>query len=125
MVLGLQTLKRELNYNASRFAQMLGEHGGVGAAKRLLDSEGYSEGFTTLWEKGRLEMSVEFFVLLPWYEQLFTSAERQRAFARLEAYEFHVAAALERARRVAPQWWDDAPGRRSEKDPHHPAHEGT
>jgi len=63
---GLQTLKRELNYNASRFAQMLGSLGGVGTAKRLLREDRYSEGFTTLWEKGRLEMSVEFFVLLPW-----------------------------------------------------------
>jgi uncharacterized protein with HEPN domain len=40
--------------------------GGVGTAKRLLREDRYSEGFTTLWEKGRLEMSVEFFVLLPW-----------------------------------------------------------
>ena len=40
--------------------------GGVGTAKRLLREDRYSEGFTTLWEKGRLEMSVEFFVVLPW-----------------------------------------------------------
>lgn len=87
---GLQTLKTELNYNVARFAQMLGTYGGVKTAKLLLRGDRYSEGFTTLWEKGRLDMSVEFFVLLPRYELLFDQAERDRARWRLEEYGFDV-----------------------------------
>ena len=94
---GLQTLKRELNYNASRFAQMLGSLGGVGTAKRLLREDRYSEGFTTLWEKGRLEMSVEFFVLLPWYAPLCNDAERERARRRLEDHQFRCRGPIRRS----------------------------
>jgi len=94
---GLQTLKRELNYNASRFAQMLGSLGGVGTAKRLLREDRYTEGFTTLWEKGRLEMSVEFFVLLPWYAPLCNDAERERARRRLEDHQFRCRGPIRRS----------------------------
>lgn len=45
---------------------MVGEHGGAEAARHLLTGRDASDGFTTLWEHGRLEMSVEAHVLLPW-----------------------------------------------------------
>lgn len=110
MVTGLETLKRDLNYNATRFAQMLGEHGGVGTAKRLLAGNSYSEGFTTLWERQRLDMSVEFFVLLPWYHVLFTETERAVARHRLNEHRFDVDAAVVRASAQPPAWWDEATG---------------
>lgn len=106
MVTGLDTLKRDLNYNATRFAQMLGQYGGVGAAKRLLTGDSYSEGFTTLWERRRLDMSVEFFVLLPWYRSLFTDVEERVARQRLIDYGFDVDGAISRASRKAPAWWE-------------------
>jgi hypothetical protein len=34
-----------------------------------------SDGFGTLWESGRLEMSCEAYVLLPWYGDLFTDEQ--------------------------------------------------
>ncbi len=42
---------------------MASEHGGVEAAKRLLHAPNVSEGFVTLWEKGRLDLSAEALVL--------------------------------------------------------------
>lgn len=66
MIRGAERLKREIGYNATRFIQMVGELGGVEAARHLLQGQNASDGFTTLWEHRRLEMSVEAHVLLPW-----------------------------------------------------------
>ena len=50
--------KRECNYNATYFIQMLHEHGGLQTARRLLASRNAAYGFTILWECGRLDLSV-------------------------------------------------------------------
>jgi hypothetical protein len=81
-------LKKEVGYNPTRFLQMVGEYGAVETAKRLLERDEYSEGFATLWEKGRLELSVEAFVLRPEYEPLFTETERRTAQRRLREVGF-------------------------------------
>lgn len=44
----VEQLKQQIRYNPHRFAQMLHELGGVGAAKRLLVGPTTSDGFTTL-----------------------------------------------------------------------------
>jgi len=80
------TAKRELGYNATRFLQMISEHGGLAAARQLLWSDAPSEGFTTLWERRRLDLTVEARILVTEFEPLFTDEERERARARLEAY---------------------------------------
>jgi hypothetical protein len=46
---------RECGYRATRFLQVLAERGGVGAAKSLISKPGGTEGFTALWELGRLD----------------------------------------------------------------------
>jgi uncharacterized protein with HEPN domain len=104
MVAGIDRLNREISYRATRFAQMVNEHGGVAAAKRLLASDQYSEGFTTLWEKHRLDMSVEAFVLLPWYRHLFTVAERTMAERRLRDHGFDVERFLQQRAADPPDW---------------------
>lgn len=81
-----ETAKRELGYNATRFLQMISEHGGLAAARQLLWSDAPSEGFTTLWERGRLDLTVEAHVLDPEFASLFTDEDREQARARLEAY---------------------------------------
>jgi hypothetical protein len=86
MVAIYETAKRELGYNATRFLQMLSEHGGVATAKRLLWTDAPSDGFTTLWTHGRLDLTVEAHVLLPEYENLFGEEDRQKARERLERY---------------------------------------
>ena len=85
---------REFGYNPTYWQQMVAEHGAVGAAKRLLKGTRASDGFTRLWEEGRLDLSVEFFILLPEYADLFTPEERAEARRRLELYEFDIDSAL-------------------------------
>jgi hypothetical protein len=77
---------------------MVDEQGGVAAAKHLLGGkrDDYAEGFTTLWEKQRLEMNVEFFALLPEYAPLFEEQELENARWRLREHKFDVDASLRR-----------------------------
>jgi hypothetical protein len=89
MLDGCQTLKR-LGYWPGYFHREVANIGGVQAARNLLSKTDTSEGFSTLWALGRLDLSVEAFVLLPWYEPLFSPAERQTARRRLKDNEFDV-----------------------------------
>ena len=86
MVSIYETAKRELGYNATRFVQMISEQGGLTTAKQLLWSSAPSEGFTTLWERGRLDLTVEAHVLKTEFAPLFADADRDQARDRLEAY---------------------------------------
>ena len=81
-----ETAKRELGYNATRFLQMISEQGGLATARQLLWSDTPSEGFTTLWERGRLDLTVEAHVLCAEFVPLFGEDDRERARDRLEAY---------------------------------------
>lgn len=81
-----QTAKRELGYNAGRFLQMLSSQGGVATAKQLLWADTPSDGFTTLWDHGRLDLTVEAHVLRPEHAELFTDEDRDKARDRLERY---------------------------------------
>ena len=56
------------------------------AAKQLIHTDTPSEGFTTLWELKRLDLSVEAHVIKSEYAELFTDNERQICLERLEAY---------------------------------------
>ena len=78
--------KRDCGYNATRFLQLVGEKGGLAAAKQLISKPGGTDGFTTLWEHGRLDLSVEAHVLKPEYETLFTDEERKMCRDRLEEF---------------------------------------
>ena len=110
MVLGVERLKREIGYNATRFMQMIAEIGGVEAARRLLTGHAASDGFTTLWEHRRLEMSVEAHVLLPWYRELFTEEQLAVADRRLREQEFDIDEHLSRATTNWPAWDSPATG---------------
>jgi len=81
--------KSEANYNASRYFQMLAEHRGVETARLLLHAETVSEGYTALWERGRLDLTVEALINdHQEYHSLFTDEERQLARRRLEQYRY-------------------------------------
>lgn len=86
MVAIYTTAKRDLRYNATRFLQMITDEGGVVAARRLLHASAVSDGFTTLWEHARLDLSVEAHVLRPEFAGLFTDGERRIARQRLKDY---------------------------------------
>jgi hypothetical protein len=73
----------EVGYTPVRFAQMLSTLGGVETARNLLRSSSQSEGFTKLWEAGRLDLTVEYQVLVPDHQALFTEEEIETARRRL------------------------------------------
>lgn len=82
--------KAEAGYNATRYLQMVSQMGGLATARQLLHASGVSEGFTHLWERGRLDLTVEALVLQPDWSGLFTSGELVVARDRLTSYGFEV-----------------------------------
>lgn len=78
--------KRECHYNATRFLQMVTERGGLETARILLRAGSVSEGYVALWERGRLDLSVEAVILQPAWQELFSDADREIAQSRLREY---------------------------------------
>ena len=78
--------RSEAGYNATLFLRMLSEYGPVQTAHRLLAATHVSDGLTALWEKGRLDLTVEAVVLRPEFRGLFTEEEIEIAEGRLEQY---------------------------------------
>ena len=81
-----QTAKRDLGYNATRFIQMVSDRGGLAAARQLLWTDQISDGFETLRQHGRLDLSVEAHVLKDEFADLFSDEDRQRARDRLALF---------------------------------------
>lgn len=81
--------KVEARYNATRYFQMLTEHRGLETARILLHADTVSEGYTALWERGRLDLTVEALIHdHPEYRPLFTPEELAAARARLAEYQY-------------------------------------
>ena len=78
--------RSECGYNAVRFLQMLAQHGGLETARLLLHARGVSGGYVALWERRRLDLTVEALVLQPEWQELFSDDERAIARARLAEY---------------------------------------
>lgn len=51
--------EKEVNYKPTTLIRMVTRDGGPQAAKQLLHSGGVSYGFVKLWERKRLDLSVE------------------------------------------------------------------
>ena len=81
-----ETARVECRYTATRFLQMLSTQGGLATARALLATEAPSDGFTRLWECGRLDLTVEAHVLKAEFEPLFSESERATARRRLQEY---------------------------------------
>jgi hypothetical protein len=78
--------RKEAGYNATRYLQMLHDQGGLRTAQTLLHASQVSEGYTALWERGRLDLTVEALVLQPEWQEWFTDEERDIARQRLQDY---------------------------------------
>jgi hypothetical protein len=78
--------KREAGYNAMTLLRMLTEQGGLATAQTLLRNTATSEGFTALWQKRRLDLSVEALVLRDEFAPLFTDEELDTARHRLTEF---------------------------------------
>lgn len=88
MLDGSVELRTKHHYNPTYFLQMVHEHSGVGAGRRLLQTPNYQEGLTSLWEIGRLDVSYEAAALNPKYASLFTDAEKKEAKKRLKSMNY-------------------------------------
>ncbi|MDY6868252.1 MAG: hypothetical protein SVT56_10160 [Chloroflexota bacterium] len=83
--------KSEAHYNAQRFLQMVVDHGGTEAAHMLINASTVSEGYAALWERGRLDLTVEAMVVnTSRFHSLFTGAELQTCRNRLQEYGYHT-----------------------------------
>lgn len=77
----------EANYKPSVFLRMVGEHGGYETARRLIHSDHVSDGYVKLFERGRLDLTVEAVIIdnQQWHE-LFRDDELDICRKRLHAY---------------------------------------
>lgn len=85
-----------LGYNATYFHQMLRDHPADEVARRLVLAKQPSYGLWRLKELGRLDMSVEMWVLLPWYAEVFDERIQDEARRKLELLEIDVPTELGR-----------------------------
>jgi hypothetical protein len=86
MIAIYQNAKKECGYNATRFLQMITAKDGLAVAKSFIQRSQPTDGFTTLWELGRLDLTVEALILKPKYVELFTDEERRRVQELLDRY---------------------------------------
>ena len=81
--------KAEAKYKATLFLQMVVDQGGLQAARKLINSNEPSSGYTRLWELGRLDLSVEAVVVQSsQYHPLFTKEELAICEHRLREYRY-------------------------------------
>lgn len=78
--------RAEANYTATYFLGMLADIGPLATARKLLNAPAISDGFAALWERGRLDLTVEALVLKPEFESLFNEGEREAARSRLDQF---------------------------------------
>jgi hypothetical protein len=79
--------KREGRFSAPLFAELLKNHGGLETARRFLHSTDYAAGFTKLWERERLDLTVEAVILQePKWHPLFSAEEIEICRKRLRDY---------------------------------------
>jgi len=78
--------RSEAAYNASFFLNMLSQYGPQETAHKLLASPAISDGFAELWERGRLDLTVEALVVDPKFSDLFSESEIEVARRRLEQF---------------------------------------
>ena len=81
--------KYEAKYNATRYLQMLDENGGIGTAHILINASTVSDGYTALWEREKLDLTVEALIWdNPEYHELFTEDELRITKKRLIDYHY-------------------------------------
>ena len=79
----------EAEYRATRFQQMLFKYKGLETAKILLHSVTVSDGYTALWERGRLDLTVEAVIIKnEKYLTLFTEEGLEICRKRLREYNY-------------------------------------
>lgn len=80
--------RKEAGYNPTAYLDMLHRHGAHETARRLLHAPTASAGYVALYERGRLDLTVENVALRPEFGALFTEEERDIARRRLAEFGF-------------------------------------
>jgi hypothetical protein len=79
--------KAEASYNATIFLRILNDKGGLPTAKYLINASKLSDGYAHIYERGRLDLTVEAMVVEnPKWHPLFTIEEIETAKKRLISY---------------------------------------
>jgi hypothetical protein len=78
----------KIGYKPRIFMDMRIEYGTIDAIKHLIHSDKASSGFTTLWKKQQLDLSVENIIQEPEWANIFTEDDRFKAIKRLKEYNF-------------------------------------
>ena len=76
---------REANYKPRAFLDKLTRDGALVTAHYLLHT-GQTAGFTALWQRKRLDLTVEYLILQPKWKSLFSDDDRDIAVQRLRAH---------------------------------------
>ena len=77
----------EAKYKASRFLSMLNEHRGLRTAQILIHSPTVSEGYIALWQRKRLDLTLEAMIHdNPKWHSMFTPTELDICVKRLREY---------------------------------------
>jgi hypothetical protein len=79
--------KDEAKYPAKIFLGMISDRGGLDTARYLINQPQPSDGYTHLYERGRIDLTVEAMIVesSKWHP-LFTSYEIEKARRRLKEY---------------------------------------
>ncbi len=81
--------KNEAGYTASIFNNMIYERGALSTAKFLINASNVSDGYTELFKRNRLDLTVEALVLEnPKWHPLFTESDLARCRKRLKEYRY-------------------------------------
>lgn len=78
--------RSEAGCNAAYYVNMLNQYGPLETAHKLLASPAISDGFADLWERGRLDLTVEAIVAGAEFSELFSEEEAAIARRRLEQF---------------------------------------
>lgn len=107
-----QRAKDEAGYNATVFRRIVAEHGGVKAAKRLINASQTPGGYTALRERGRLDLTMEAMIVgRPEFHPLFTEAELRTCRKRLKEYGYDISARTVVPRRTGAEAPNEPPTR--------------
>ncbi len=85
-----QRALNECGYRAARFLQMLFDHRGIETARILLHASHVSDGYIALWERNRLDLTVEALILESTWRPLFSDRELKIARKRLADYGYNA-----------------------------------
>jgi hypothetical protein len=76
----------QAHYKATKFLEMVTMQGGLAAAKALLHTPHLPDGFAELWQRGRLDLTMEYILVQPPWNTLLTPEELRIAHERIETH---------------------------------------